>query len=64
MRKLGTISGLMILIFLVTAMSHYKDDLTRYLIAIGTVVVAVCLIIIKIPKPGSKQKKKGYILRG
>jgi hypothetical protein len=64
MRKLGTISGLMIILFLITSMAHYTDDLTRWFIAIGTVTVAVCLIVIKIPRPGTKEKKKGYILRG
>jgi hypothetical protein len=64
MRRLGTISGLMIIFFFISAMEHYTDDFTRGSIAIGTLLVAVCLIVIKIPRPGQKQKTKGYILRG
>jgi len=64
MRRLNTISGLMMMIFLITAMAHVTSDLAKYSIAIGTVLVAICMIVIKIPRPGQKQKKKGYILRG
>lgn len=64
MRRLTTITGLMIMVFLITAMPQVTSDLGKYAIAIGTVLVAVCMIIIKIPRPGNKQKKKGYILRG
>lgn len=64
MRKLNEISGLMIMIFLITAMTRVTNDLAKYLIAIGTVLLAICLIVIKIPRPGKKEKKKGYILRG
>lgn len=64
MRRLTTITGLMIMIFLVTAMTHFTSDLARYSIAIGAVLMAICMIVIKIPRPGQKEKKKGYILRG
>ena len=64
MRKLTTIPGLMMFLFLVTGMGYYKEDFTRYLLAIGTLTVAVCLIIIKISPSKQKQKTKGYILRG
>jgi hypothetical protein len=62
MRKLGAISGIMILLFLISAMGHYENDSTRRLIALGAVFVGVAMIVIKL-RPG-KQKTKGYILRG
>jgi hypothetical protein len=64
MRQLSAISGMTIMLFLVTAMGYYKDDLTRYLLAAGTLTVTVCLVIIKISPSKQKQKTKGYILRG
>ena len=64
MRKLGEISGFAILLFLITAVGHYKDNVTRITAAIMSIAVVVCMIVIKIPRPGEKEKKKGYILRG
>lgn len=62
MRKLTTISGLLIVIFLVNAIGKYPDDFTKRNIAIGAALTVLSLIVIKL-RPG-EQKKKGYILRG
>jgi hypothetical protein len=64
MRRLSLIPGLLILIFLVTAVNYYKNTFEGFLIAIGAVITTICLIIIQIPKLEKKEKKKGYILRG
>lgn len=64
MRELNEIAGFAILLFLITAIGYYKDNLTRGIAAIISITVVICMIVIKIPKPGDKQKKKGYILRG
>jgi uncharacterized membrane protein len=63
MRTFTTISGLAIILFLINAMSRSHHDYEKLLIAWGALFVAVCLIIIKIPRPGNKKKRKG-ILKG
>lgn len=62
MRKLTTIPGILIILFLVSGIEYYTG-IQRIMLAWGTMFMAVVLIVIKI-KPGGKKKKMGYILRG
>lgn len=62
MRKLGTFSGLMILLFIIIAMRYYPDDSTKVLLSFGAMFITVAMIVTKL-RPG-KQKTKGYVLRG